>query len=1015
LLADKGEQKVKAREREDLQNDSGRDSGREHDERLRPASALPADFDSLPVPLAVVDAQLRILLINLPLRQLLSRLCGFAPDAGMPIASIPLLLEEPAEQAGKDTGIEQLCQAAFRNEIFYVPACCAGPYGRQNLLLNFTPVLDAFRHPLMLSISMQDFPGEKAVAAGARIPDHEAPARKDRPEVPGGLLYPHVPLDELNATFELAAVGIAHVSPQGQWLRVNQCMCEMLGYTRPELLSMSFRDVTHPADLEADERLVREMLDGKRSHYVIEKRYIHKSGNPIWAYLAVSLLRDTAGLPRYFISVVSGIQAQKSARAEAEESRARIKAVFNSLTEAVFVFNARSDVVEANPAALRMFGYADIDAARASVPEINQVFEVQTLDAHPVPMKKWPVARILKGERLSNIELEVRRRDSGERWVASFSGSRAVDENGRPQLAVLTVRNVTKRHLAETALRVSEQRFRTALDSIPDMVAIYDRDFRVQYVNHAMVRAAQRPASELVGQLDADIAAPSLVSLWRPMLNNALRSARVQSSDLEYPGTRGIHYVAATAVPLLNAAGQVEEVMCLFHDYTERKEAEDNARKAALHDPLTNLPNRALLFEYARHVLGGARRMHEIVAVMFIDLDRFKPINDLHGHEAGDEVLRQVAARFESHIREEDMVFRLGGDEFLVLMPRVKHKGVAGEMALHLLETINRPYHVGNLELALSASIGISLYPGDGTEIDTLINHADAAMYHAKQHGRSGYHFYVPQMSELAEGQSVIEHQLKRAISQNEFRLCYQPVVDIHSGELVCVEALLRWPGNHAGPNRFVPIAEATGLIGPVGEWVLGEACRQYRRWQADGLPMVPIAINVSSVQFKRRGLADYVEATLRLHGLDPSALQIELTETAVMDDIDHAIRVLTQLKEVGITIALDDFGTGYSSLNYLSRLPLDKLKIDQSFVERIESDTAGRAITEAIIVLGRTLGLEVVAEGIESESVLDYLRRHGCQQAQGYLVCIPLSGDDMAAWIRQRPAPATIAATGKA
>jgi EAL domain-containing protein (putative c-di-GMP-specific phosphodiesterase class I) len=288
-------------------------------------------------------------------------------------------------------------------------------------------------------------------------------------------------------------------------------------------------------------------------------------------------------------------------------------------------------------------------------------------------------------------------------------------------------------------------------------------------------------------------------------------------------------------------------------------------------------------------------------------------------------------------------------------------------------------------------------------------------MYHAKQHGRSGYHFYVPQMSELAEGQSAIEHQLKRAISQNEFRLSYQPVVDIHSGALVCVEALLRWPGNHASPNRFVPIAEATGLIGPVGEWVLGEACRQYRRWEAEGLPMVPIAINVSSVQFKRRGLADYVEATLKLHGLDPSALQIELTETAVMDDIDHAIRVLTRLKEIGIRIALDDFGTGYSSLNYLSRLPLDKLKIDQSFVERIETDTAGRAITEAIIVLGRTLGLEVVAEGIESQSVLDYLRRHGCQQAQGYLVCIPLSGEDMADWIRQHPAPAAIAASGKA
>jgi EAL domain-containing protein (putative c-di-GMP-specific phosphodiesterase class I) len=214
---------------------------------------------------------------------------------------------------------------------------------------------------------------------------------------------------------------------------------------------------------------------------------------------------------------------------------------------------------------------------------------------------------------------------------------------------------------------------------------------------------------------------------------------------------------------------------------------------------------------------------------------------------------------------------------------------------------------------------------------------------------------------------------------------------------------LIRWPANRAGPDRFVPIAEATGLIGPVGEWVLSEACRQYQQWNRDGLPAVPIAVNVSSVQFKRKGLADYVDEVLRRHGLSPSAIQIELTETAVMDDIEYAINVLSRFKEIGIKIALDDFGTGYSSLNYLSRLPLDKLKIDQSFVHRIESDTAGRAITEAIIVLGRTLGLEIVAEGIESEPALNYLREHGCHQAQGYFICKPLSNNDLASWVQTR------------
>jgi EAL domain-containing protein (putative c-di-GMP-specific phosphodiesterase class I) len=314
---------------------------------------------------------------------------------------------------------------------------------------------------------------------------------------------------------------------------------------------------------------------------------------------------------------------------------------------------------------------------------------------------------------------------------------------------------------------------------------------------------------------------------------------------------------------------------------------------------------------------------------------------------------------------------------------------------------LHRPYRVGHLELTLSGSLGISLYPGDGKEIDALINHADAAMYHAKQLGRNGYQFYSPEMSEQTEGQSVIEQELRQAIAHNEFRLFYQPVVDVLSGEVVSVEALIRWPGKSAEPSRFVPIAEASGLIGPVGEWVFSEACRQYLRWKRAGLPVVPIAVNVSSVQFKRKGLVDYLVRTLAAHGLTSAALQVELTETALMDDIEHAVRVLGALKELGIRISLDDFGTGYSSLSYLSRLPLDKIKIDQAFVQRIETDTAGRAITDAIIALGRTLGLEIVAEGIESEEVLTYLRRQGCHQAQGFHVCNPLSGDEFAIWYR--------------
>jgi diguanylate cyclase (GGDEF)-like protein/PAS domain S-box-containing protein len=955
-----------------------------------------ASLDGILVPLVVISPELRIIAFNTAFREVFASICGREPALGEPVSVIPFRAENSIKEDESES-ITALCQRAFTGKDFYVAGHCAGLHENRSVLLNFTPISDVFRQPLMLTITLQDFPSDHAVNACASGNSNSiSPHETD----PGAL---EIRADDLQATFDLAAVGIAHVAPDGKWLRVNQRICDMLGYTREELLSTNFQDITHPADLEADNALLQQVLNGRRASYVLEKRYLHKNGSAIWAYLAVSLLRDGAGRPRYFISVISDINVQKKALAEAEESRARMKAVFDSLSEAVFVFNAKGRIVEANSAALRLFGYADIEEARASGSETTRLFEARTLDSQVLAFNKWPISRILRGESISNVELEIRRRDSDRRWIGSFSGSRTLDNRKIPQLAVLTIRNITKQHYAETALRVSEQRFRTAFDNIPDMVAIYDQDFRIRYVNLAMSEAAHRPASALIGRRDDEIAAPGLVTLWRPLLHIARTTKSVQTNDIQFPSPLGTRYVTATCVPLLNATGQVEEVMCIFHDYTERKRAEDKARQAALHDPLTNLPNRALLFEYARHVLGGARRMHENVAVMFIDLDRFKPINDLHGHEAGDEILRQVAQRFEHSVREEDMVFRLGGDEFLVLLPRIKNISAAGELALQILNTLSQPYHVAHLELTLSASIGISLYPVDGNEIDALINHADAAMYYAKQHGRNSYQFYLPEMSEIAEAQFVIEHELKRAISQKEFCLFYQPVVDIHTGELVCLEALIRWPANRAGPDRFVPIAEATGLIGPVGEWVLSEACRQYQQWSKDGLPAIPIAVNVSSVQFKRKGLADYVDQVLRRHGLDACAIQIELTETAVMDDIDYAINVLSRFKEIGIKIALDDFGTGYSSLNYLSRLPLDKLKIDQSFVHRIDSDTAGRAITEAIIVLGRTLGLEIVAEGVESERALTYLREHGCHQAQGYFICKPLSSNDLIRWVQTR------------
>jgi diguanylate cyclase (GGDEF)-like protein/PAS domain S-box-containing protein len=961
------------------------------------ATHQPVDLSYIAAAFLIIDTELRIIGINEACQEALLRLSNKHVVVGDQFSAVPVVVETTE---GRKEQLAHLCQRALLGEVFFVTGHCIGAWQTRSMLFKLVPMSDCFGNPLILTIAIQDFPADSAIDLHPinRIKTSEPTQGIAEPESPSATA---IPAADLQRTFELAPVGIAHVAPDGHWLRVNQYVCNMLGYTRDELATLTYQDVTYPTDLEGDNALAQELLSGKRNSYILEKRYLHKDGNPVWAYLAVMLIRKENGTPKYFIAVLSDIQWQKNVLATAEESQARLEAVFNSLNEAVFVFNAKGKVIDANSAALRLFGYRDISESSTSFADLENRFETRTLDAQILPIEQWPVCRILRGESVANEELRVLQRASGRRWIASFSGTRTISRNGYSEFAILTVRDVTKRHYAELALRRSEHRFRTALDHIPDAVVLYDRSFHVRYVNQAMTELLQRPASAVIGCHESELKSHPLADLRRPLLHAAAADANLQSADFEYASPHGTRYVDVCFVPLMNDRDGVDEIMGIYHDYTERKHAEEKARQAALHDPLTRLPNRALLFEYAKHILGAARRLQEKVAVFFIDLDGFKPINDLHGHETGDEMLRQIAQRLNKATREDDMTFRLGGDEFLILLPRITNVGVVQDMVQHVLEAINRPCEVGNLSLVVSASIGISVCPDDGTEIDMLIQHADAAMYYVKERGRNGYEFYVSEMSAHVEKQAVIEQELKRAIKHNEFCLFFQPVVGMHTGKVVCVEALIRWPGNSASADRFVPIAEATGLIGPVGDWVLSQACEQYRDWKESGLADIPIAINVSPVQFRRHDLAEQIEVTLQRYELSSSAIQVELTETAVMDDLDRAVSVLGRLKRIGIKVSLDDFGTGYSSLNYLSRLPLNKLKIDQTFVQRIESDSAGRAITEAIIVLGRTLGLTVVAEGIESQSIFSYLRERGCDEGQGYFVCKPLSGHELAIWMQ--------------
>jgi diguanylate cyclase (GGDEF)-like protein/PAS domain S-box-containing protein len=450
-----------------------------------------------------------------------------------------------------------------------------------------------------------------------------------------------------------------------------------------------------------------------------------------------------------------------------------------------------------------------------------------------------------------------------------------------------------------------------------------------------------------------------------------------------------------------------------IQDITERKRTEEQIRHLAFYDSLTSLPNRMLFKEQLNQALQSARREDRYVAILFLDLDNFKRVNDTLGHTIGDLLLQDVGARLAQCIRAEDSiarnpsgqanltVARLGGDEFTVLLGKIANTQDAAKVAQRILDSLADPIMIDGHELFVSTSIGIAVFPFDGGDTETLIKNADAAMYHAKSNGRNRYHFYNPSMNASALEKLNLERGLRKALDRGEFVLYYQPLVHGTTGEIIGNEALLRWIHPERGliaPGEFIPLAEETGLIIPIGQWVIESACMQNVQWQKSGLPSVPVMVNLSSLQFHDPKLVQKVEEVLVETGLSGQYLTLELTESMLMQDSEHNITTLMELRRLGVGLAIDDFGTGFSSLNYLKRFPVDHLKIDQSFVRDITQDVGNAAIALAIIALARSLKLGVVAEGVETPDERDFLRINGSPDMQGFLFCQPQPADSIAA-----------------
>ncbi len=441
----------------------------------------------------------------------------------------------------------------------------------------------------------------------------------------------------------------------------------------------------------------------------------------------------------------------------------------------------------------------------------------------------------------------------------------------------------------------------------------------------------------------------------------------------------------------------------LQEEVAERQQAEERVMHLANHDALTGLPNRRLLIDRLGQALALAHRENHQVAVLFMDLDRFKTINDSLGHMKGDALLQNVARRLSETLREGDTVSRLGGDEFVIVLPSLDQPKAAEKVALKLVDALAPPIDLGGQELRVSASIGISLFPEDGRDTETLLRNADSAMYHAKDMGRNNYQFFMEQMNVAAAERLRLENDLHRALERQEFELHFQPRVSVANGLACGIEALIRWRHPERGlvlPEHFIPVAEDTGLIVPIGEWVINEACRQGTAWCAAGLPQIPVAVNLSPRQFRQSNLVDTVARAIERHGWPCKLLELEITEGVLMQQTSETLKTLEALNRLGVGLAIDDFGTGYSSLSYLKRFPVDFLKIDQSFVRDIAVDPDDATIVTAIIGLAHNLGLTVVAEGVENASQLDFIRDAGCDEAQGYHIGRPMPAGQLAEWL---------------
>ena len=774
---------------------------------------------------------------------------------------------------------------------------------------------------------------------------------------------------------------ISRVS-DGRFFEANQACFELFGFTREQVIGKTTLEIgVWPNEADRERLLALLRAEGRAVNYDIKLRTGDGQLIDVMYSAQVVELNAEQCIVATIVDVTARIRAEELQR----EYEQRFAKVFHSSPDAIVISRLSDGVyLEVNDAWARLSGYTKEEALGKSALDLNIWVEPED--------RQLLVSKLTAGNAVRQFDFQFRRKDG---QVAQALMSAEVIELRGEKCLLSLLADVTERRRAVEQLRESERRFADVVDAAGEYVWETDSTGHYIYVSERIERVLGYTAQEMIGRESYDFMPAEEIArleLWFDTRQDPGMPIRnLEHISITKDGRQIWQQVSG--VPIFNAAGERIGYRGTGMDITERKLAEQRIEELATRDALTQLPNRRLLTDRLSQGILAAQRSGGLIAVLFIDLDRFKTINDSLGHAAGDELLRGVAERLQLLMRKGDTLARIGGDEFVVLLEALRVPEDAGAVAQKIIATLSEPYMIAGNTLSTSASVGISVFPGDAPDGPTLVRNADMAMYFAKEHGRRNYQYYSEEMNARAIEKLTMESTLRRAIEREEFELYYHPKFNLADGQLAGIEALVRW--NHpelgvVGPGRFIPVTEETGLIVSLGEWVLRRACRQSHDWAQTFRCNVPMAVNLSVGQFNK-ALTRTVRDALAAADLPPSALELEITESMLMNNVDENIDVLRRLSDLGVAIAIDDFGTGYSSLAYLRRFHVDTLKIDQSFVRDVETNLDDAAIIEAIIALGHSLKLTVVAEGVETAGQKRQLLELNCDQCQGFLFGPPV------------------------